>query len=178
MLRTKSPCGQVLEPNASRARNRAAYRAAGAYGAHSARLQHRRTGWPSARTLTARQESPRHLPGGRAPAPLTCWLSLHSTSLRSAAASEKENSRWPLLRYTPFRSRKPARQREARESHQLLVQASVTKHNWSGPAPGQKLVALAPKQLMCQAHGKRHHAPGQELRPRAQLGLRSVQCLS
>jgi hypothetical protein len=46
--------------------------------------------------------------------PLTCWLSLHSTSLPSAAASEKENSRWPLLRSTPFHSSKPAREKRAR----------------------------------------------------------------
>ena len=52
-----------------------------------------------------------------------------------------------------------------------MVPAPVTKHNWSGPAPGPKLVALAPKQLICQAHGKRHHAPGQELDRAHNLGF-------
>ena len=52
-----------------------------------------------------------------------------------------------------------------------MALASVTKYNWSGPPPGPKLVALAPKQLICQAHGKRHHAPGQELDRAHNLGF-------
>jgi hypothetical protein len=131
--------------------------------------------------------------------PLTCWLSLHSTSLRSAAASEK--SEQPLataaLRDVPFqetsktgRSKTGARAtsfRSCLRSQSTIGQDLRQDQNWwhsrlnnlIGQAHGKKQPPLTSTPFRC---GYFSPCAWTGIRPARTggrpPGLRSVQCLS
>ena len=124
------------------------HRAAGAYGAHSARLQHRWTRRPAAVrqqlkgparvTPFTRPSLPTPLArpcqgtvkvatlaGGKT---LTCWLSLRSTSLHSAAADETAPpARCSAALCFASGNQQDSEKQDRRESSQLFPAAPVTK---------------------------------------------------